>query len=166
MSNKRKCSLLLVVPIVLASCAGGEDLYRANEEGMDNPRLARLAETDWSQAETLEVSLTEFAYDPAVLTFKVGSPYRLRLSNLGEVTHYFVSEAFFEAIDVWKLEKPDGAVERPRLQSVALEPGSEKEIWFVASLPGDYEFYCTAPLHSLLGMEGQIRIVPEGQAGG
>jgi uncharacterized cupredoxin-like copper-binding protein len=147
----------LVVALALTGCAGAKDAV-VPEGGAARAESARLAAVDWSGAQVVTVSLSEFAFAPDALTFRRGAPYRLRLRNDGDVTHYFVSEGFFGAIAVEKLQTPEGDIARPEVASIALAPGAEKELWFVPLDAGAYELECTAPLHSAFGMVGRIRI--------
>jgi hypothetical protein len=61
-------------------------------------------------------------------------------------------------IAVARLETPTAKVKAPWLKSIAIPPGTSKELYFVAVVRGEYDLECTAPLHALFGMVGKISI--------
>ena len=140
-------------------CAPGEDAFGKPEAGYVADAAARVASVDWTKTETITVSLSEFAFSPSTLTFRVNAPYRLVLKNVGRQTHFFVSEGFFNAIATHKLRSPDAEVTSPYLKELAVAPGITKELLFVPIKPGTYELGCTALFHAGFGMTGTITIV-------
>ncbi len=118
----------------------------------------RVASAEWSRAETLTVVLSGYAFSPGTLTFRAGTPYRLRIENGGDSTHFFVSDGFFKAIAPGRLITRSGETAQPNLKSIALPPGEAKDLEFVPARTGAYGLECTAPLHSVLGMHGTILI--------
>jgi uncharacterized cupredoxin-like copper-binding protein len=143
----------------VAGCAGGADTFGDPETGYVADMPARVAGVDWAQAEPVTVALSEYAFSPQTLEFRAGVPYRLRIENGGDVTHFFVSGAFFRAIAAERLSGPSGEVELPYLESIALPPGAVRELSFVPVREGVYELKCTAPFHAVFGMTGEIRII-------
>ncbi len=111
---------------ILTGCAGGDVVLERPGAGYVRDIAARTANVDWSKAETVTVTLSEFRFAPARLSFQSGVPYRLRLRNAGTRDHTFVSPGFFKAIAAEKLVADDGEVSRPYLKSIAVPPGSEK----------------------------------------
>lgn len=142
----------------LAGCAGGADVFGDPAAGYVTDARARLAGVDWSKAESVTVVLAEYAFSPDTLEFGVGTPYRLRIENGGNVTHFFVSGAFFRAIAAERLSGPSGDVDLPYPESIAVPPGAVRELLFLPVREGAYELRCTAPFHSAFGMTGEIRI--------
>ena len=144
---------------VLAGCAAGGDVV-LDKPGAGYVRdiAATTRAVDWSRAETVAVTLSEFRFTPDRLTFRKNVPYRLRLRNTGERDHTFVSDGFFKAIAAGKLVSGDGEVTRPYLASITVPPGSEKTLFFVAVGTGAYELKCTVFLHEAFGMDGEITV--------
>ncbi len=144
---------------VLAGCAaGGDVLLDKPGAGYVRDIAATTRAADWSKAETVAVTLSEFQFTPAGLTFRKNVPYRLRLRNDGERDHTFVSEGFFKAIAATKLVSGDGEVTGPYLASITVPPGSEKTLFFVAVGTGTYDLKCTVFLHDAFGMDGEITV--------
>lgn len=145
--------------LLVAGCVAAVDEFAEAPAGYVQDVDRRVAAADWSEAQVVTLSLTEYAFSPVPLTFAAGKPYRLILNNDGETTHFFVSGEFFKAIAARRLETPDGVIATPRLESIALRPGSTKILEFVPIRPGKYELECTAPLHAAFGMVGTIEVI-------
>ncbi len=143
---------------ILAGCAGGDVVLEKPGPGYVRDIAAKTANVDWSKAETVTVTLSEFRFAPARLNFQSGVPYRLRLRNAGTRDHTFTSPGFFRAIAAEKLVAADGEIARPYLQSIAVPPGAEKELFFVPVKTAVYDVKCTVILHESFGMEGKISV--------
>lgn len=143
---------------ILVGCAGGDVVLERPGPGYVRDIAAKTANVDWSKAETVTVTLSEFRFAPARLSFQSGVPYRLRLRNAGTRDHTFVSPGFFQAIAAAKLVSADGEAARPYLQSIAVPPGAEKELFFVPVKTAVYGVKCTVFLHESFGMEGKITV--------
>ncbi len=153
-----KAALVWLAMAGIGGCAGADDLFGDPKAGYVGNAGARVASADWSRAETLTVVLSEYAFSPGTLTFRAGAPYRLRIKNGGNSTHFCVSEGFFKAIAARKLVTPSAETEQPYLKSIALKPGEAKDLHFVPVRPGAYALECTAPFHAGFGMRGEITI--------
>ena len=99
----------------------------------------------------INISLTNYAFTPSMLTLKVGATYRLHFSNDGSKGHNFNAPAFFAAsqiapADMSKLE--DGSVE--------LDNGQSADITVTPRRAGIYAVDCSHFLHRMLGMHGSI----------
>ena len=153
-----KIGLMVVAAAVLGACAARDVVLEEPPPGYVEDAAARVAAVDWSRAESVEVRLTEYAFDPRNLTFRSGKPYRLRIENVGTGSHTFVSEGFFQSIAAKQLVGGESAVSTPFLKTVAVSPKTVRELTFVAVQPGTYRLECTVPLHALFGMVGEITI--------
>ncbi len=111
--------------------------------------LAGAASTDWSNAETVTIIETEYGFNPARVTLRVGTPYRIRFENRGKELHEFTAPAFLKAVEV---RNPD-ALNAERTE-VALQPGEQKDLWLVPRQGGRYPFLCAD--HDWAGMTGEI----------
>ncbi len=158
MTRVNLIAIIAAVMLGLAGCAGGEDVFGETAAGFVEDMAAPVAAADWSKAETITVALAEFEFAPATLSFRQGVPYRLRMENRGDATHFFASEGFFKAIASQRLKTPQGEIDMPYLRSIAVPPGATKELFFVPVKQGEYELECTAPLHGLFGMVGSIQV--------
>ena len=153
-----KIGLMVVAAAVLGACAARDVVLEEPQPGDVEDAAARVAAVDWSRAESVEVRLTEYAFDPRNLTFRAGKPYRLRIENVGTRSHTFVTQGFFQSIAAKQLVGGESAVSTPFLKTVAVSPKTVRELTFVAVQPGSYRLECTVPLHALFGMVGEITI--------
>ncbi len=144
--------------LALSGCAGAADVFGDPGSGYVEDMAAQVAAADWVRAQEVDVVLSEFRFEPAMLAFRAGGSYRLRFENRGSVTHYFTSEPFFKAIAAKRLGAPSGEVDLPYLRSIAVAPGEPKELDFVPVRKGVYRLECTALGHAAFGMVGEIRI--------
>ena len=151
--------LLAAAVLALGGCARAVDVFGEPGAGYVADAAALTASADWSNAETVTVSLSEFAFTPASLTFRTGVPYRVVFQNTGGQTHVFVSDGFFKAIAAHSLRSAGGEVANPYLVTIAVAPGTTKELLFIAVNPGVYDLVCTLFLHQTAGMTGSISIL-------
>lgn len=120
--------------------------------------LEKVKAADWSKLQTVIVSLTEYKFIPTQLVFKIDTPYKLILRNDGKEKHYFVSEGFFRAIALRKVQSSDGEVKAPYITAIEVYPGRSMEIYFIPDREGIYDLTCTTEGHAEKGMTGKIRI--------
>jgi len=130
----RRLGLLLAFAAVLLPACGGESPANPGEAGAGG-------------GEVVEVSLSEFALEPASFSVEPGS-YTFHVVNDGSTVH---------ALEV---EGPSGEVETEDLQ-----PGDSADLDVDLSEPGEYEIYCPVDDHKGMGMEGTIT-VGDGDGGG
>ena len=109
--------------------------------------------TDWSTAQTVTVVTVEYAFRPKDFSFKKGVAYHLHLDNQGKETHEFTAPEFFKAIRI-----RDPKVVDPDLKEIVIQPGQQKDLYFVARQPGSYKLTCSD--HDWAGMIGDIAITP------
>jgi uncharacterized cupredoxin-like copper-binding protein len=108
---------------------------------------------DWSKAQTINVTTTEYAFEPKSFSFKQGTVYRLHLVNPGKELHEFASPEFFKAI---RVRNPQ--VLNADRTEIEVQPGKSADLFFVAQTPGAYKLRC--PDHDWAGMTGDITIAP------
>lgn len=142
--------------LAIAGCAPAKDNF--SDSSMGYAPMSAAAAADWSRAQTVDVTIADFEFQPSQLAFQTGETYRLHLENHGKNTHFFVSDGFFKAIAVDKLVQSGGSVDHPFLREIALAPGESKDLLFVAVTKGTYDLSCAAPFHAAMGMVGKIVI--------
>jgi plastocyanin len=130
----RRLALLVAFAAVLLPACGGED----------TPDGATPNGAGTGGGEVVEVSLSEFALEPASFSLEPGS-YTFHVVNDGSVVH---------ALEV---EGPSGEVE-----TEDLEPGASGDLDVDLSEPGEYEVYCPVEGHREQGMEGTIAVGGDG----
>jgi plastocyanin len=112
------------------------------------PALAQTA-PDWPKAETVTVSMSNYAFTPSTLTLKANRPYRLVFTSTVMKDHDFNAPDLFAAgtidpEDAGKVSK--GAVE--------VDDGGTVTVRFMPTKPGTYSFNCDHFMHTMLGMKG------------
>jgi plastocyanin len=127
---------LLVVPI--AGCGGDDD--DDGEGGEATPAATATAPSGGGGGETVDMSLTDFALNPADPTVKPGT-VTFNVTNDGQAPH---------ALEV---EGPGEEVETDTLSA-----GGSAKLTVDLNQPGTYEMYCPVGNHREMGMEGQVRV--------
>lgn len=103
---------------------------------------------DWSKAERVEVTLSNFAFTPQSLHLKAGRPYLLHFTNAGSGGHNFSAPEFFASALYPSGVGPDGGV-------VELHKGASADVSLVPAA-GQYKLKCSHFLHATMGMTGDI----------
>jgi uncharacterized cupredoxin-like copper-binding protein len=112
---------------------------------------ARADDIDWSKAETVTMTMSEYKFTPDALTFKKGTPYRLHLVNKGKELHELDGPQFYAAISVGNREiLVNGG------QEVDVKPGQSQDLLFVPLQAGTYPIDCDD--HDAFGMTGMITV--------
>ncbi len=109
----------------------------------------RVEKIDASGARLVTVQLLDDRFVPEKLGFQHGVLYHLHLENNGTAMHEFTAPEFFKAIDV----KNPEVLESGR-NELLLQPGTRKDLYFVAPNPGRYALTCAD--HDWDGMTGNI----------
>jgi uncharacterized cupredoxin-like copper-binding protein len=158
MHARRFSSAAVVSALLALGACGTKDVQSRDQIGYVPNVDQRIAAVDWSTAETVNVKLTEWRYEPKALHFTRGRPYRLHLDNTGIEAHDFSSKEFFQAIATAKLVGPKGTMDQPRLVTIGVNDGEAKDLYFVPVRAGTYYIECEEPLHATFGMRGTVTI--------
>nr|WP_294509582.1 cupredoxin domain-containing protein [uncultured Rhodopila sp.] len=105
-------------------------------------------------AQTVTVTLSNFAFEPENLRLKAGVPVRLRLVNESSGAHDFSAPAFFAASSF-----PPGT-SAPKDGDVDVAGHDTVELNLIPRTAGTYRLRCTHFLHGLFGMHGSIEVSP------
>jgi plastocyanin len=143
-------ALLVVIAISLAACGGGDD-----DGGGDTGGGGTTGATAWTgstgttgatggtgatgapSGETLSLTATEFAFDPAALSGAADTDVTIAITDAGTIEHDFTLD--------------EATVK------VATKPG--ETVTGTVNLPaGTYTFYCSVPGHREAGMEGTLTL--------
>lgn len=137
MKTTRKAAILavtLLAVMILAACSGGS--------------------TGGSGGTTLNVTTTEFAFNPANVTVPAGATVTLNLNNTGTVEHTWV--LLKQGVNV---TTATGLDQSSILFTSKVEPGKTATFTFTApTTPGDYEIICDLPGHLEGGMKGTLTV--------
>jgi uncharacterized cupredoxin-like copper-binding protein len=159
--------------VVLAACGGSEDRQNASVEGGN------------SAADTIRVTMTDYAYEPSDITVPAGQEVTLQFTNDGTVEHYFVvgdtptadgegvQQNLFESVDLTKNKEGGGEEEEGEEHEEGeghhenefeLPPGGSGALTFTlpASKAGTYTIACFettgGQTHFERGMEGTLTV--------
>lgn len=114
------------------------------------PAAAQTA--DWSKAQTVTISMSNYAFTPATLTLKANQPYRLVFTSTVTKDHDFSAPELFKSGQIAPQDKAkvssDGDVE--------VDDGGTVTVDFMPEKPGTYASECTHFMHAMLGMKGQV----------
>jgi len=120
--------LILGLSLVLSACGGG--------------------------GTTINVSITDFAYDPPTITVTAGSQVTIRATNHGNVEHEYVIMKLGESVTAPFGDKDEGNI---FWELDGIEAGATKSDTFTAPTePGEYEVVCGLTGHIENGMVGKF----------
>ena len=113
--------------------------------------FASGAATAQTAPQTLTVEMSNFKFNPSVLTLTRGHSYVLHFVNSASGGHDFVAKEFFASATI----APE---DRSKLKKgeVELSGGESADVHLVATTPGTYKSHCSHFMHSSFGMTGQI----------
>jgi uncharacterized cupredoxin-like copper-binding protein len=114
-----------------------------------DPQIASSS-ADFSEAETVEVKLSNFKFAPSTIELKAGQPYNLRLTGAASGGHDFTAPEFFAAAKVMS-----GDASIIRSGNVELNSGEAVTVRLIPAA-GEYRLVCTHTGHAALGMVGKI----------
>jgi plastocyanin len=109
------------------------------------------ASIDWTKADivTVTVTMADYTFSPRRVTFRRSVPTRLRLVNIGTELHDFTASDFFKTVDL-----RDPSVMGSSGIGITVEPHQEKDVDFIARLPGHFGLICAD--HDWAGMTADI----------
>ena len=108
------------------------------------------AQTDWTSASKVDVTLANFKYEPRVIRLPAGRPVTLHLVNSASGGHDFTARRFFAEAQVRPEDR--AAIEKG---SVELAGHQSRDISLVPKV-GRYPLKCGHTFHEMFGMSGEI----------
>ena len=128
--------------LLLASCGDDDDQTATDMPAMEDGGHGGDGHDDDNSpvadgAREIEVTATDFAFDPDQITAEVGEDLAVVLTS-EDLLHDFV----IDELDA----------------HVAADRGETAEGGFTADEPGTYTFYCSVPGHREAGMEGTLTV--------
>jgi plastocyanin len=139
--------ILVVMGLVVAGCGEDEETPQGGGQAQTGQaETGQATEPSKPASQTVKVSATDFAFDPANPRVKAGV-VRFQVTNDGQAPH---------ALEV---EAPGGEVE-----TEVLQPGQSGTVEADLSEEGSVTIYCPVGNHRQMGMEGEIRVGGGGSA--
>jgi uncharacterized cupredoxin-like copper-binding protein len=114
------------------------------------PALSQPA--DFSQAQVVEIDLSNFRFTPGDIHLRAGQPTILRLMNTSSGGHDFAAPEFFAAASVRPSDM--NAIHHGEVE---FGPRQTVEIALVPAA-GSFALKCTHFLHAAMGMRGTITV--------
>ncbi len=108
---------------------------------------------------TVDIVMTEFAFDPSTIEVSDGEVVTFRLHNEGTVEHDFTigDRETQDEHDAEMAEMAPGEEHMADPNAVSVEPGETREItWRFENVEGGIQFGCHVPGHYAAGMVGQF----------
>jgi len=162
------------IALVLMACGSGEP-KQASE--------AEPPESTSASADTIEVTMKDFAYQPSSITVPAGKEVTLQFTNTGSVEHYFVvgdtvtsntdgfQQNLFSGVSIEKSKQTEGHEEEEHEEEEGghenvfeLPPGGSGSMTFTlpASKAGTYTIACFETTgnekHYDMGMKGTLTV--------
>jgi uncharacterized cupredoxin-like copper-binding protein len=168
----------MALAVLLAACGGGEENQTTPDETSDATR-----------ADTIEVAMTDHAYEPSEIVIPAGQEVTLQFTNDGSVEHYFVvgdsiassrddfEQNLFSGVSITKNKQTAGAdaeeeeheeEEGGHENVFELPPGGSGTMTFTLpeSKAGTYTIACFETTggekHYQMGMEGTLTVTAPG----
>lgn len=107
---------------------------------------------DWSTAQKITISMSNYAFTPATLQLRAGTPYHLVFTSTVTKDHNFASPELFAAGTI----APEDKAKVSDKGEVEVDDGGTVDVRFIPQKPGTYPFECTHFLHATMGMTGQV----------
>jgi uncharacterized cupredoxin-like copper-binding protein len=175
-----RSALLIAAVGLLLACSGGDQQPAEEKAGS----TATASETDTT---VVEMTMKDYAYEPADVTVPAGEPVTLKIKNTGTVEHYFVvgdtiasdgegvRENLFRDVSLEKRKQTEGEHEEDdqgngheeeehHENEFELPPGGQGSITFTLpeSKAGTYTIACFETTggnkHHELGMRGTLTV--------
>lgn len=156
MTNRGRLQALVLLIIVLAlvatACSGtaSEDT-EASPEVVTTEAPPEEHEHD-KEVRVVEISMSEFAFNPNVISVKAGETIRFKVTNNGTVPHEF--EITTEhAVSEHDHGEDHGVVAGNKIE---VAPGETGELEYTFDEAGELLFVCLIPGHLEAGMHGKF----------
>jgi uncharacterized cupredoxin-like copper-binding protein len=118
--------------------------------------LASCGDNSSRASKKIDVTMTDFQFQPNTFTVPAGEEITLNASNTGGVVHSFVimKQGQTAGTEFNEQDKPNV------FWQVEILPGGSADTTFTApDEPGEYEIVCHIPGHVQAGMVGKLNVV-------
>jgi uncharacterized cupredoxin-like copper-binding protein len=135
----------------IATSAGAHDAHRqswsAGEPG-DPKKPAR----------TIEIVMSEMAYEPSSIAVKRGEQIRFVIRNAGFEDHEFLLATTKENLDHAEMMKKHRHMKHEEPNGVTLAPNKSADLLWKFTKAGTFEYSCLIPDHREHGMIGRVTV--------
>ena len=170
-STFSRTALLVGVGLIVMAC-GSDDGQK--------PESSEASGAASASADTIKVTMKDFAYQPSSITVPAGQAVTLQFTNTGSVEHYFVvgdtvasntdgfQQNLFSGVSIEKSKQSGGHEEKEEehhANEFELPPGGQGTMTFTlpSEKAGTYTIACFettgSETHYEMGMEGTLTVV-------
>ena len=109
-------------------------------------------------ARTIEIVMSEMAYEPGSIEVKRGEQIRFVIRNAGTEDHEFLLAAVKENLAHAEMMKKHHHMKHDEPNAVTLAPKQSAELLWKFTKAGTFEYSCLIPDHREYGMTGRVTV--------
>jgi len=109
-------------------------------------------------ARTIEIVMSEMAYEPSSIEVKRGEQIRFVIRNAGKEDHEFLLATTKENLAHAEMMKKHRHMKHEDPNGVTLAPNKSAELLWKFSKAGTFEYSCLIPDHRDYGMIGRVTV--------
>jgi uncharacterized cupredoxin-like copper-binding protein len=109
-------------------------------------------------ARTVEISMSEMAYEPSSIEVKRGEQIRFVIRNAGKEDHEFLLATTKDNLAHAEMMKKHRHMKHEEPNGVTLAPAKLAELLWKFSKAGTFEYSCLIPDHRDYGMIGRVTV--------
>jgi uncharacterized cupredoxin-like copper-binding protein len=109
-------------------------------------------------ARTIEIVMSEMAYEPGSIEVKRGEQIRFVIRNAGTEDHEFLLATARENLAHAEMMKKHHHMKHDEPNAVTLAPKQSAEVLWKFTKAGTFEYSCLIPNHREYGMTGRVKV--------
>ena len=110
------------------------------------------------RSRTIEIAMSEMAYEPSKIEVKRGEQIRFVIRNVGKEDHEFLLASTADNLKHAEAMKKNPRMEHDEPNGVRLAPTKTAEVLWKFTKAGTFEFSCLIPDHREFGMIGTVKV--------
>ena len=147
----------ITVAVALTALAAAQSA-RAHEHHAHESYAAGQPGDPTKPSRTVEVEMSEMAFQPSRIEVKQGEQIRFVIRNAGYEDHEFLLATTKENLKHAEIMKKHPHMEHDDPNGVRLAPKKSAEILWKFTKPGTFEYACLIPDHREFGMVGKVTV--------
>ena len=136
----KRLAAVFTVGVSLASCADKDIFTQLDSAGYIPNQKEMVEAVDWGSAETIEISIRQNEFRPAIVHLVQGEPYIMLVENRDDVAHFLAAKGFFKTVAIRRILTQTEEISGVNLIGLYLDPGEVKEVHFIPFRDGWYDF--------------------------
>jgi uncharacterized cupredoxin-like copper-binding protein len=147
----------ITIAVALAALAAAQSA-RAHEHHAHESYAAGQPGDPTKPSRTVEVEMSEMAFQPSRIEVKQGEQIRFVIRNAGYEDHEFLLATTKENLKHAEIMKKHPHMEHDDPNGVRLTPKKSAEILWKFTRKGVFEYACLIPDHREFGMVGKVTV--------